>query len=216
MALDNSSGGEVWAPPRWGPLGGHMLHTSYGMSSLLAVLYEEVGGVAQGGVVPLPLHFSSGIMRGRFNPVDGQLYLCGLKGWQTNAGADGCLERVRASGRPACLATSIQVTAGTLAIGFSSPLERASVTSDSVSIQQYLYRWTAAYGSADYHASDPSKVGRDAVAVAAVRLSADGRTVSFDIPGLKPVMQMEVTAKFRAADGGPAELHLANTITVVP
>jgi hypothetical protein len=216
MALDNSSGGEVWAPPGWGPLGGHMLHTSYGMSALLAVLYEVVGGVAQGGVVPLPLRFSSGIMRGRFNAADGQLYVCGLKGWQTNAGAEGCLERVRATGRPACLATTIAVTAGTLTVGFSSPLDPASVTADSVSIQQYNYRWTGAYGSADYQVSDPSKVGRDTVAVAAVRLSADGRTVSFAIPGLRPVMQMEVKAKFRAADGAPADLVLANTITVVP
>ncbi len=216
MALDNSSGGEVWAPPGWGPLGGHMLHTSYGMSSLLAVLYEVVGGVAQGGVVPLPLHFSSGIMRGRFNPADGQLYVCGLKGWQTNAGTAGCLERVRSTNRPACLATAIAVTAGTLTVGFSSPLDRASVTLDSVSIQAYLYRWTAAYGSADYHASDPGKVGRDTIAVAGLRLSADGRQVSFDIPGLRPVMQMEVKAKFRAADGAPADLFMANTITVVP
>jgi hypothetical protein len=91
-----------------------------------------------------------------------------------------------------------------------------SVTVDSVGIQEYLYRWTAAYGSDDYHASDPSKVGRDTVAVAAVRLSADGRTVRFDIPGLKPVMQMEIKAKFRAADGAPADLVLANTINVVP
>ncbi len=215
MALDNSSGGEVWAPPGWGPLGGHMLHTSYGMSALLAVLYEVVGGVAQGGVVTLPLHFSSGIMRGRFNPVDGQLYVCGLKGWQTNAGAAGCLERVRATARPSCLATSLAVTAGTLTIGFSSALERASVTADSVSIQQYCYHWTGAYGSADYLASNPKKVGRDTVAIAAVRLSADGCTVSIDIPGLAPVMQMEIKARFRTADGGPADLMLANTINVV-
>jgi glucose/arabinose dehydrogenase len=216
MSLDNSSGGEVWAPPGWGPLGGHMLHTSYGMSSLLAVLYETVGGVAQGGVVPLPLHFSSGIMRGRFSPKDGQLYVCGLKGWQTNAGADGCLERVRATRTAACLPVSIAVTAGTLTIGFSSALERSSVVSDNVSIQAYGYHWTSAYGSDDYLASDPKRKGRDRLEVSAVHLSADGRSVSIAIPGLKPVMQMEVTGKFTAADGGPAPLTLANTITVIP
>ncbi len=103
MSVDSSSGGQVWAPPGWGPLGGQLLHTSFGKSALMLVLHEDVGGVMQGGVMTLPLKFASGIMRGRVNAADGQVYVCGIKGWQTNAATDGCLQRVRATGRPACL-----------------------------------------------------------------------------------------------------------------
>ena len=40
----------------------------------------------------------SGVMRARFNTVDGQLYLCGLKGWQTRGTKDGIFQRVRYTG----------------------------------------------------------------------------------------------------------------------
>jgi len=216
MSLDNSSGGEVWAPPAWGPLGGRMLHTSYGMSSLMAVIYEVVDGVPQGGVVPLPLHFSSGIMRGRFSPSDGQLYVCGLKGWQTNAGADGCLERVRWTRQAACLPIALNVTAGALTIGFSAPMERSSVVNDNFSIQAYGYRWSGAYGSDDYLASDPKRKGRDTIEVQQATLSPDGRTITLHIAGLAPVMQMEIKGKLRGADGTAVPLMIANTINVIP
>ena len=49
------------------------------------ILPEEVNGQMQGGAVRFPWHFNSGSMRARFNPVDGQLYVCGFQGWQTNA-----------------------------------------------------------------------------------------------------------------------------------
>ena len=38
-------------------------------------------------------------MRARFNAADGQLYVCGLKGWQTRATKDGIFQRVRYTGK---------------------------------------------------------------------------------------------------------------------
>ena len=88
MKIDNSSGGQAWATgDRWGPLGGQFLHTSYGRGTLFLVMTEDTEGVKQGGVVQFPLKFDSGIMRARFNPRDGQLWVCGLRGWQTGGGA---------------------------------------------------------------------------------------------------------------------------------
>lgn len=85
MKADNSSGGQVWVTGgKWGPLEGQMLHTSYGKCTLFEVMTETVGNVVQGGVTQFPLKFDSGVMRARFNPADGQLYLGGLKGWQTD------------------------------------------------------------------------------------------------------------------------------------
>ena len=98
MNIDNSTGGQVWAGEKWGDLSGQLLSTSYGMSALYEVLWEEVDGVAQGGVIKLPLKFDSGIMRARVNPKDGQVWVTGMKGWETNAPRDGCLQRVRADG----------------------------------------------------------------------------------------------------------------------
>lgn len=84
--MDNSGGGQVWVTgEKWGPWGGKMLHLSHGTCSLLGVLREEVGGTMQGGVPRFPVNFQSGMMRARFSPADGQLYLAGLRGWQTTA-----------------------------------------------------------------------------------------------------------------------------------
>src|SRR5688500_10771925 len=99
MQLDNSSGSQAWvSSDRWGPLKGQLLHTSYGRGTLLLVLQDEAPGVKQGGIVQFPLKFDSGIMRARFHPIDGQLYVAGLKGWQTGGTRDGCLQRVRYTG----------------------------------------------------------------------------------------------------------------------
>ncbi|MGV3533088.1 MAG: DUF6797 domain-containing protein, partial [Chthoniobacteraceae bacterium] len=75
MQIDNSPGGEVWVPEgdKWGPMGGRMLHLSYGKCTLFNVLHETVDGVTQGGLAKFPIKFRSGIMRGKFSPKDGQL-----------------------------------------------------------------------------------------------------------------------------------------------
>jgi glucose/arabinose dehydrogenase len=216
MPIDNSSGGQVWAPAGWGPLGGGLLHISYGQSALLAVLHETVAGQPQGGVVRLPLRFDSGIMRGRFDPKDGQLYVCGLKGWQTNAGLDGCFDRVRATGKPACLPTSLHVTAKGLAIGFSAALDRAAVQADNVAVEQWNYAWTAAYGSPDFSVADPKRKGHDHVEVKAATLAPDGKTLAIELAEVQPVMQMQVKLKLKAADGTPVDVEVYNTINVVP
>jgi hypothetical protein len=39
-------------------------------------------------------------MRARFRKQDGQLYVCGLRGWQTAGVMDACLQRVRNTGKP--------------------------------------------------------------------------------------------------------------------
>jgi hypothetical protein len=212
MAADNCPGSQVWAPAGWGPLSGLPLHLSYGQSSLLAVLHETVDGVAQGGVVKVPLSFASGIMRGRFNPADGQLYVSGLKGWQTNGALDGCLQRVRWTGKGACLPISLAVQRGVLRLGFSAPLDPASVTADNVALQRWNYAWTAAYGSPDISFADPERKGRDDLAVGSVLLEPDGRTVVIAVPDLAVVMQQGLTVKFADTDGEVVKHTIYHTI----
>ena len=96
---DNSAGGQVWVPKdQWGALGGKMLHLSYGRCKAYAILPD--GDKFQAGAVDLGLTFLSGSARARFNPIDKHLYVVGLNGWQTAAKKDGCLQRVRYTGKP--------------------------------------------------------------------------------------------------------------------
>ena len=215
MNADNCPGSQVWAGDQWGPLSGALLHLSYGQSTVLAVLPEKVGDTWQAGVVTLPLKFASGIMRARVNPKDGQVYVSGLKGWQTNAGSDGCLQRLRWTGKDAALPIALTVAKGEVRVRFSAPLDPDTVTADSVAVQRWNYAWTGAYGSPDLSLADPQQKARDPVAISGVRLDADKRTVVISIPDLKPVMQQAITMKFADAAGETVKYTLYQTINVV-
>jgi hypothetical protein len=223
--VDNSAGGQVWVTSRkWGPFAGELLHLSYGKCALFHVVKEEVEGVMQGGVVRFPLSFESGIMRGRFNPRDGQLYVGGLKGWQTSAARDGCLQRVRYTGKRINSLAAFHVRHDELELTFTTPLDRAMATdAQNYSVQQWNYRWSKEYGSDLYSVSEPNRVtGKkgdlrgDEVPIQSTRLSKDGKTVFLGISGLQPVMQMAVKAKLKAADGAELPLEFFNTINRVP
>jgi hypothetical protein len=215
--LDNSCGGHTWVTSdKWGPFKGEMLYLSYGKSALFKVLKEKVGETMQGGVVKFPLKFDSGLMRGRFHPQDGQLYLVGLKGWQTNGAKDGALHRVRYTGKPVTMPTTLRVTDKGIHIGFTAPLEKASAgDAENFAIQQYNYKWTSNYGSPEYKLSNAEQKGRDTVEVKSAKLSADGKTVFLEVPGLQPVMQMRIKMNLKGADGTEVSTEIGNTINVV-
>jgi hypothetical protein len=218
QAWDNSSAGQVWAPSSWGPLGGKMLHTSYGAAALFAVLAEQSGGgAAQGGVIKLPLKFDSGIMRARIGPHDQQLYVVGLKGWQTAGAKEGCLQRVRFTGHPFYAPVDLHVARDAIAVRFAVPLE-ATAASDlqNYALEQWNYRWSSTYGSPEYSIAKPGVVGRDEVEIKAATLSPDGKEVRLSVPNLQPVMQMHISGNLRAQDGHDIRFEIANTIHHVP
>jgi hypothetical protein len=219
--VDNSCGGQAWAPTennRWGPLSGNLLHFSYGKCRMFVVPHQVVGDVYQGAVVPLPgITFRSSAMRARFRPTDGQLYVSGLRGWQTSAEYSGALHRVRYTGKPLYLATGYAIESNGIRIGFTQPLDtKTAGDPKNYQIHQWNYRWTKSYGSRDYKVSDPEKEGRDPVEIADVELSDDGRGVLLKIPNLQPVMQIQIEADLKAADGKPLHAELYGTINVVP
>jgi hypothetical protein len=214
--VDNSSGGQVWVTSnRFGPLEGSLLHMSYGMSSLFLVMHETMGGLPQGGVVKLPLQFRTGIMRGRFNPRDGQLYVCGVRGWQTTGLKWGALQRVRYTGGPVYLPRQVSVTPEGVAIAFTTELDK-SIDPDDFKVEQWNYRWSSNYGSKHYLPGNPDKVGEEPVDVKDATLLPDKKTVLLRIPNLKPVMQMRIRYKVKSADGVTLKQEIFNTINAVP
>jgi hypothetical protein len=184
---------------------------------MMLVLRDDNQGTAQGGIVPLPGRFLSGAMRGRFNPRDGQLYVTGLRGWQTAAVRDGCFQRVRYTGEKFYLPSDYSVQSNGLELTFSQPLERGGAENvDSYAVERWNYRWTSSYGSPDYSVSNPEKQGRDIVAVKAAKLSEDGRHLFLQIPDLRPAMQMKIRYNLAAADGKAMRNEFYATINGLP
>jgi hypothetical protein len=201
-AIDNSAGGQVWVPENhWGPFAGQMIHLSYGRCTMMLVLRDEANP-RQGGVVPLPGRFLSGVMRARFHPHDGHLYLTGMRGWQTAAVRDGCFQRVRHTGLSASVPAAFAIRPQGIELTFPETLDREIAEDpESYSAEQWNYRWTANYGSPDYSVKEPDREGRDPVRIAAARLQEDGRTVFLEIPELRPVMQFKLQYNLEGTDG---------------
>ena len=217
QAVDNSPGGEVWVSGgKWGPWEGRMLHLSYGHCLLYGVTMETVDGVAQGSVVKFPFKFPSGIMRGRFGPQDGQLYVTGLNVWQSDAAKFGCFSRVRYTGAAVTMPVELHTLKDGVQLQFTNALDAASATDvQNYDITRWNYKWTGQYGSDDYKVSDGTK-GKDAMAVEKAALSPDKKTLTLTLPDMRPAMTLRLKFKIQSADGKPVEQEIHATIHRVP
>ena len=211
-SIDRSPSSFVWVnSDRWGPFQNRIISPSYGMGKLELVLREDVDGVVQGGLTRFPLDFETGIMRGRFHPGDGQLYLCGLFGWAGNKTRPGGFYRVRYTGKPAHMPSQLRVARDGVVIRFTNPLDPNSATDPgNYHVQVWNYRWTEKYGSPDFKLD--GEEGRDQLPVETVALATDRRSVFLKLPGLVPVMQMHIDFNLRGADGTAIRTFVHHTI----
>jgi hypothetical protein len=210
MSVDNSGASQVWVPPGvdFGLKAGELIHLSYGQSSLFRVLPDPVDGVMQGGVVKMPVSLQSSAMRARFHP-DGSLYVCGLRGWQTNAASESAFQRIRRNKEvPVDLPDKVEFTRTGVRIHFAESLNREVATDlESYSAERWNYVRGPQYGGGEFSVDKPDKAAEkqalekesqehrvhDKIVIKAARLSKDGQTLDLDLEGHKPSMQLKVT-----------------------
>jgi len=192
--MDNSSGGQAWVPEgALGPLGGQLVHLSFGAGTAFALLRDECGGVMQGAIVPLPVSFRSGAHRARFHPRDGALYVSGMAGWGTYTPDEGCLERVRHTGRDTQLPIGFHLHDNGVLVRFAEPVDAAFAADPTRHFAQcWNYRYSGGYGSADYAPGHDGLQGHDHLPITAVHPGADGRSLFLEIPEIRPVSQLHL------------------------
>ena len=236
--VDNSSGGQVWVTSdKFGPWKDRLLHLSYGTCSLFGVLPQEVAfngqPQMQGGVARFNVDFASGAMRARFNPKDGQLYVTGLRGWQTTATQNGCFQRVRYTGAATRMPLALAATKKGIKLDFACAVDaKAAADAGNWNVEVWNYVWSSAYGSPDISTLDAkvaatelgndgklqfskaqmSERKHDSLAVKSATVSADGRSVFLEIPEIRPAMQMQLKYEIKAADGVELRGQVINTI----
>ncbi len=159
----------------------------------------------QGGMIELPVPlFPTGVMRGRFHPADGQLYLCGMFAWAGNATAPGGLYRLRATGQPMHLPVGLHATKSGLKLTFTEPLDPASLDVKNLQIKTWSLKRTKDYGSKHYD--------EKALEVRSAKLSSDAKTLTLDVAELRPTWCMEIQFALRSATGTPVQGTIHNTI----
>jgi len=192
-AFDRSPAELLWVTSdRWGPLKGALLNLSYGYGKVFLVPHERVRGTMQGGMIELPLPaFPTGVMRGRFHPTDGQLYLCGMFAWAGSATHPGGLYRLRATGQPMDLPIGLHALKSGLTLQFTERLDPDSIDVKDIQIKTWSLKRTANYGSQHYD--------EQSLAIQNASLSADGKTLTLHIPDLRPTWCMEIKYALRSA-----------------
>ncbi len=209
--FDRSPGELMWVDSTaWGPLNGALLNLSYGMGQIFVVPHEsiELNGQPQlqGGMCSLPIDlFPTGVMRGRFNSADGQLYCCGMYAWAGNRQTPGGFYRVRYTGKPVHLPLELMARPGSLQIKFSGKLDPDTAENPQrFAVTAWDIRRTANYGSP--HLNERPWEVTDC------RLSDDGQTVQLMIPDLEPTRCMEIKFSLKTAEGIEFTSRIHNTI----
>src|SRR3954468_9781268 len=129
---------------------------------------------------PLPIpQFPTGVMRGRFHPIDGQLYCCGMFAWAGNQTQPGGFYRVRYTGKPVHLPVGLRATKGGLVLTFSGALDpKTAADPRQYAVKTWSLKRSAAYGSKHYD-EKPAPV-------TAATVAAAGQTGTLEIAAPAP------------------------------
>ena len=203
--LDPSCGGQVFVEgDRWGVPAGSLVHLSFGAAAAFLVVRDAVHR-DQGVVVPWPGDFASGAHRGRFHPVDGQLWVTGMTGWITYGPEAGCLQRLRYTGGQVQAPRQVEARDNGLLLTFAEPVGSAAAAPAGWLAQSWNYRYSEAYGSEEWSAREPGQPGHDWLEVTGVHRLGDGRTIFVEIPQLQPTHTLHLHAPDLAA--GPVDFY---------
>ena len=208
MDYDRSPAELLWVDSDfWGPLNNQLLSLSYGYGKIFLVLQQELDNQYQGGIVELPIpSLPTGIMRGRFHPVDGQLYTCGMSAWATNQMLQvGGLYRVRYTGSSLNIPIDLKIFSDHIRLTFPEPLEKKI---SEMATQYKITTWdllrSSKYGSDRYN--------KKILSVNEVALSEDHQSVDLFIENLQPTRGMEIQYDLYDSEGNHLKGAIQNSV----
>jgi hypothetical protein len=193
--FDRSPGELVRLTPKsWAPLQNKLIDISYGMGRMNLILQDE-SDAAQGASVAMPMgDFPTGVMRGRFHPVSGDLYTCGMAVWASNKIQDGGLYRVRRVSSPLHLPIAWRTAPGSITLTFSEPLDKVSAEDLShFTLKAWDLQRSEKYGSAH--------LNERPLTITQAKIAADARSITLTVPTLAPTPGLELKCTLTGSDG---------------
>ena len=190
---------------QWGGMDKELIAFSYGYGKIFHVAMDEIDGQRQGAYIEVPIrqgkndYTSAGLMRGRFNPNDGQLYTCGLSDWASSRTDPGGLYRVRYTGKPTYHPRSVKVFENGLRLDFADPIKGVDDKKSS------LIHWDMVRSS--MYGMRELKHDKPVIPVKAYHVS-DSETALF-IECDMPVTDLyELTLRYTAGDGQAHDIKI--------
>ena len=166
----------------------------------MRVSLEKVNGVYQGACYPFRSGLQCGVNRICFAP-DGSMFVGQTnRGWGSVGGKPYGLQRLVWTGVVPLEIKTMRLTRDGFVLTFTKPLNVGTlVGSDTYSLQSFTYNYWSNYGSPE--------VDRRGEKVQGVKLSADRRTVSLAVAGLRRGRVYELHLEgVKSSDGDPV-LH---------
>lgn len=216
--VDNSPGSRLFMEEsRFGPLGSDIVGVSYGTGNWYYLLRNVAENTPQAALVPMPGSFSSGACRAAVNPRDGQVFVAGLDGWGDYAVTEGCLHRIRYTGRKQTLITGWDAYQNGIELRFNADLDAASVAKASFFLQQWnVVDSMKTYGSPEYSVAHPEEIGHDRLEITSVSVLPDRRALFIGAPALLPAMFTQIHGTLKDAEGKPVTVDLYATLNHLP
>ena len=202
--FDRSPAELIWVESeKWGNLNGKLIHMSYGHGRIEVVPHETVNGQVQGGLCRLPIpDMPTGTMRGRFHPENEHLYLAGMSAWGSAQSKPGGFYRLRATGKPMHLPSSMRATKKGIKITFTDPLSEK--LNPFIKVKTWALKRTKNYGSRKYE--------EKTLEVKGTTVSKDGYRLMIEIPGIAPCWQMSIQYELNSETGKRIIGEVQNTI----
>ncbi|MDO6604454.1 DUF6797 domain-containing protein [Arenibacter palladensis] len=208
MEFDRSPSELLWVnSKKWGPLNNSLLSFSYGYGKIQLVLHEKVKDQRQAGVVDLPgVKFLTGVMRGRFNPQDGDLYACGMSAWGTSQNMKGGeFYRLRYTGKPLSVPIALSAEKDGMVLTFAAELDTSKTeNSSNFEVQTWELLRSHKYGSKRYNTKT--------LHISEIKVTEDGKKVKLLLPDIAPVDIMKITYKVTDLHGNELKGKVQNTV----
>lgn len=180
-----------------GEYAGQMLVADMRFGGILRAALEKVGGEWQGSVMQFSMGFEAGPNRLAFG-ADGTLFVGGIGGerggWDWNGKKTG-LQAIKPNGKRAFEIKAIRAIKTGFVVEFTDTVNPSVTTLTNWSLSQWDYPRALTYYV--------QKSNKEALNVTEAKLSADGKSVTLTVPGLKAfqIVQVRVDASLKSVAG---------------
>jgi len=202
-SVSPSAMGQEWLmDSKMGPLNNELVHLAFDRPELYRVILNARTQRLQASVATITQQFDFPPMHGSINPKDGYFYVTGFQviGWGNVIDTEAGLGRVRYTGLPSSLPAEVAPATQGVLMRFDSPLDpQSALDASNYAVQTWHYLRTSKYGSPEFKANGVP--GHDRLPVSASYLSKDEKSIFIAIPGMKPVMQLQVSYDLKLKQG---------------
>jgi hypothetical protein len=192
---------------KFGPFAGQFLIGDQTKANIVRVALEKVRGEYQGACFFFKSGFDCGIIRLCWGP-DNSLFVGETnRGWGSVGRKPYGLQRLVWTGETPMEILTMNLTKTGFDLTFTKPLDaEAAAQLKAYSMQSYTYNYWGTYGSPE--------VDRRPVEVKSVKVSADRKKVSLEVPGIAVGRVYELALDGLKSDQGEAVLHPNGWYTV--